>query len=77
MEAENFSEEFIKIYMNQYFKEDKTKLSTEAAKLSGKLLELFIREAVCRTIQQCENESSNELDVDQLEKILPQLLLDF
>ena len=77
MENDQFSEDFIKLFMNQYFKEEKTKLSNEAARLTSKLFELFIKEAIGRSMMQCEIEMLDELDVDQLEKVLPQLLLDF
>ena len=77
MEDVFFSEDFIKLYISKYFTEEKTRLSPEALKLTLKLIELFVKEAIGRSAKQCQIESVDTMDADQLEKILPQLLLDF
>ena len=74
---QTLSEDVVKQFMSQHFTEDKTKLSSEANKLITKLVDLFVRETIQRTLKQCEVETRDELNVDHLEKILPQLLLDF
>lgn len=70
-------EETVKLFFTQYFKEQKTKLSPEALKLITRLLELFVEEATDRATEQAKKENVNEVDIEHLEKILPQLLLDF
>lgn len=70
-------EETVKLFLGQYFKEQKTKLSPEALNLVTKLLELFVQEAADRATEQARKENVTAVDIEHLEKILPQLLLDF
>ena len=41
------------------------------------LIEIFVEEALQRADRQAKLESSGNIDIEHLEKILPQLLLDF
>lgn len=77
MENTFIKEETIKKLLQSHFKEEKTRLSPEALKVFTKFVELFIREGINRSIIQAQNEDLNTVEVEHLEKILPQLLLDF
>lgn len=59
------------------FKEDKTKLSGDAALLMAEMLKVFVQEAAVRSLKQAESEDSDQVDIEHFEKVLPQLLLDF
>ena len=77
MENKFIKEETIKKLLQSHLKEEKTRLSPEALKVFTKFVELFIREGINRSIIQAQNEDLNTVEVEHLEKILPQLLLDF
>ena len=72
-----FKEETLKAFLLKHFKEEKTRLSNDAVLMLKHLIELFVEEALQRANCQAELESSGNVDIEQLEKILPQLLLDF
>ncbi|KAI8809777.1 hypothetical protein BJ742DRAFT_770914 [Cladochytrium replicatum] len=55
---------------------DKTKASKDSVALTAAILELLIQEGLKRSAQQARAEDASELVPSQLEKILPQLLLD-
>lgn len=77
MENAFIKEETIKKLLQSYFKEEKTRLSPEALKVFTKFVEVFTREGIVRSMIQAQNEDVNTVEVEHLEKILPQLLLDF
>ena len=70
-------EETLKLFISKCFKEEKTKISSDAVVVLTKLMDMFIKEAIERATQQAEVESVDEVDIEHLEKILPQLMLDF
>ncbi|XP_028455445.1 centromere protein X isoform X2 [Perca flavescens] len=63
--------------LSSSFKEDKTRLSGDAALLMAELLKVFVQEAAVRSQKQAESEDCDQVDIEHFEKILPQLLLDF
>ena len=75
-----------RIMQEHFQKKEKTKMSTDARELVGKYIEVFVREAVMRSAYE-RNErdkengsggtSSGWLEVEDLERIAPQLCLDF
>ena len=77
MDYSILKDETVKLLFTRYFKKDKTRLSPEALLLCTKLVHWFIIEAIDRARFQSENEEINVVDIEQFEKILPQLLLDF
>ena len=77
MENAFIKEETIKKLLQSYFKEEKTRLSPEALKVFTKFVEVFTREGIGRSMIQAQSEDVNTVEVEHLEKILPQLLLDF
>ncbi|BBN12700.1 centromere protein X [Marchantia polymorpha subsp. ruderalis] len=54
-----------------------TTANANALKLTCELLKLFVSETVQRAAMVAEAEGSTEIDGSHLERILPQLLLDF
>ncbi|XP_010872595.1 centromere protein X [Esox lucius] len=65
-----------KLLLN-FFKEEKTKVSSDAVLLMAEMLYVFVEEAAQRTIKQAVAEDCDKMDIEHFEKILPQLLLDF
>ncbi|KAM8785308.1 centromere protein X isoform 1-T1 [Rhynchonycteris naso] len=72
-----FRKELVSKLLYLHFKDDKTKVSGDALLLMAELLKIFVLEAAIRSVQQSQAEDLACVDVDQLEKVLPQLLLDF
>ncbi|KAL5473678.1 hypothetical protein EMCRGX_G028194 [Ephydatia muelleri] len=72
-----FKLETISQLMKANFKDKKTKLNTDAVKLSAEVLYIFVLEGVYRSASQAQAEGAVEIDVQHFEKILPKLLLDF
>ncbi|XP_038632311.1 centromere protein X isoform X2 [Scyliorhinus canicula] len=60
-----------------YFKDQKTKVSSDAVTIMCEMLKIFVIEAAARTARQASNEDSTTGDIEHFEKVLPQLLLDF
>ncbi|KAF2230437.1 hypothetical protein EV356DRAFT_519859 [Viridothelium virens] len=64
------------------FEDKKTKIGKDAMTVVGKYMEIFVREAIARAAMEREGESGGGLgdeflEVEDLEKLAPQLLLDF
>ncbi|XP_071386629.1 centromere protein X [Centroberyx affinis] len=72
-----FKKETVSKLLSSFFKEDKTKLSGDAALLMAEMLKVFVQEAAMRSMKQAESEDCDQVDIEHFEKILPQLLLDF
>ncbi|XP_045692960.1 centromere protein X isoform X1 [Phyllostomus hastatus] len=70
-------QELVSKLLHLHFKDDKTRVSGDALLLTAELLKVFVVEAAIRSIRQAQAEDLPCVDVDQLEKVLPQLLLDF
>lgn len=52
-------------------------VSGDALQLMAEFLRIFVLEAAVRGVWQAQAEDLDVVEVDQLEKVLPQLLLDF
>ncbi|XP_008153345.1 centromere protein X [Eptesicus fuscus] len=72
-----FRKDLVSKLLHLHFKDDKTKVSGDALLLIAQLLKVFVVEATVRSIRQAQAEDLPCVDVEQLEKVLPQLLLDF
>lgn len=72
-----FKKETISKLLALSFKEDKTKVSSDAVVLVGEMLKVFVEEATRRSVKQAINEDCDTVNIEHFEKILPQLLLDF
>ncbi|XP_037544948.1 centromere protein X [Nematolebias whitei] len=76
-EEAGFRKETVVKLLSSFFKEDKTKLSGDAALLMSEMLKVFVQEAAVRSQKQAESEDCNQVEIEHFEKVLPQLLLDF
>ncbi|PIK56024.1 putative centromere protein X [Apostichopus japonicus] len=63
--------------LQRHFQDPKIKVTNEAVALTTELLRIFVQEAALRSAEQAKDESSVVVEQKHLEKILPQLLLDF
>jgi centromere protein X len=69
--------------LHENFKEEGTRLSKDASKAVGKYMETFVREALARAafarveIEERSGRADGFLEVEDLEKEAPQLLMDF
>ncbi|XP_039977327.1 centromere protein X [Xiphias gladius] len=72
-----FKKDTVSKLLSSSFKEEKTKLSGDAALLVAEMLKIFVQEAAVRSQKQAESEDCDRVDIEHFEKILPQLLLDF
>ncbi|XP_044527602.1 centromere protein X isoform X1 [Gracilinanus agilis] len=56
-----------------HFKDDKCKVSPDALQLMVEMLKIFVQEAAVRAIRQAQAEDQDRVDIEQFEKVLPQL----
>ncbi|KAK7111492.1 centromere protein X-like [Littorina saxatilis] len=71
-----FKAKTVQSVLQLHFKDDKTKVNTDALTLVTELLRVFVSEAAERSAVQAQKDGSNRASVEHVEKILPQLLLD-
>ncbi|KAJ7315941.1 hypothetical protein JRQ81_002103 [Phrynocephalus forsythii] len=72
-----FKKETVNKVLQLHFKDDKTRVNGDALLLMTEMLKVFVREAAARGARQAQMEDLTKVDVEHVEKILPQLLLDF
>ncbi|XP_003464955.1 centromere protein X isoform X2 [Cavia porcellus] len=72
-----FRKELVSKLLHLHFRDEKTKVGGDALQLMAELLRIFVVEAAVRGVRQAQAEDVTLVDIDQLEKVLPQLLLDF
>lgn len=72
-----FNEKMLQKLLQKHFKDDKTKMSQDALKLFAELLRVYSAEIIARAGEQALKEESSSVTLEQLEKVLPQFLLDF
>lgn len=70
-------QELLHKLLHLHFRDHRTKVSADALQLTAELLRIFVVEAAVRGVRQAQAEDVAQVDVEQLEKVLPQLLLDF
>ncbi|KAF4012783.1 hypothetical protein G4228_003754 [Cervus hanglu yarkandensis] len=66
--------ELVSKLLHLHFKDKKTKVSGDALQLMAELLKIFVVEAAIRSVRQAQAEELDHVDVEQLEKVLPQLV---
>ncbi|XP_041073058.1 centromere protein X [Carcharodon carcharias] len=76
-ERAKFKKELVSKLLYFYFKDQKTKVGSDAVIIMCEMLKIFVIEAAARTARQASSEDSKIGDIDHFEKVLPQLLLDF
>lgn len=67
-------QELVSKLLHLHFKDKKTKVSGDALQLVAELLKIFVVEAAIRSVRQAQAEGLAHVDVEQLEKVLPQLV---
>ncbi|KFY89838.1 hypothetical protein V500_05402 [Pseudogymnoascus sp. VKM F-4518 (FW-2643)] len=65
--------------LTEFFADERTRISRGADKAVGKYMETFVREAIARAAYERGGEGRGDgfLEVEDLEKLAPQLVLDF
>ncbi|XP_056405896.1 centromere protein X [Hyla sarda] len=80
MEREEESVEFKKDLVSKLLRmhlEEKTRVRGDALLLLMELLKVFVHETAHRAARQAQSEDVSVVNIEHVEKILPQLLLDF
>ncbi|XP_068007473.1 centromere protein X isoform X1 [Melanerpes formicivorus] len=74
---EGFKKETVDRLLHLHFRDSRTRVNGDAQLLMAELLKVFVREAAARATRQAQAEDLAKVDIEHLEKVLPQLLLDF
>ncbi|XP_065765949.1 centromere protein X isoform X2 [Muntiacus reevesi] len=69
-----FRKELVSKLLHLHFKDKKTKVSGDALQLTAELLKIFVVAAI-RSVRQAQAEDLDHVHVEQLEKVLPQLVI--
>ncbi|XP_031984583.1 centromere protein X isoform X2 [Corvus cornix cornix] len=72
-----FRKDTVDRLLRLHFRDGRTRVNADAQLLVAELLKVFVREAAARAARQAQAEDLKKVDTEQLEKVLPQLLLDF
>ena len=72
-----FKEATINKILQEHFSNPKTKLNTEGSALVTDYLSLLVKETLRGSVQQAKTEGSIEVEGGHLDKVVPQILLDF
>ncbi|XP_029837065.2 centromere protein X [Ixodes scapularis] len=72
-----FKTKTIQELMLMGFQDEKTKMNAQALKLTCEILRLLAHEGAARAAMQAKLQGDREVTLEHLEKILPQLMLDF
>ncbi|XP_069125688.1 centromere protein X-like [Argopecten irradians] len=75
-EGASFKQRTIQLILQEFFKDEKTKITADAAALIVEVMNIFVSEAGCRAIKEAKIDHSDGVTIEHFEKILPQLLLD-
>ncbi|XP_035198153.1 centromere protein X [Oxyura jamaicensis] len=72
-----FRKDTVDRLLRLHFRDDKTRVNGDALRLTAELLKVFVREAAARAARQAQAEDVEKVNIEHVEKVLPQLLLDF
>lgn len=72
-----FQSQTIEQFCKLFFRNEKTKLSSDALLLTTEMLRIYSIEIYHRAMSQADSEGCDTITPQHIEKILPQLLLDF
>ncbi|KAM4673105.1 centromere protein X [Amazona ochrocephala] len=75
--AGGFRKETVDRLLRLHFRDGRTRVNVDAQLLMAEMLKVFVREAAARAARQAQAEDLEKVDVEHVEKVLPQLLLDF
>eukprot|EP00088_Acartia_fossae_P068207 TRINITY_DN8603_c0_g1_i1.p1 TRINITY_DN8603_c0_g1~~TRINITY_DN8603_c0_g1_i1.p1 ORF type:complete len:110 (+),score=24.38 TRINITY_DN8603_c0_g1_i1:328-657(+) len=73
----SFQPQTIEQLCKMFFSNEKTKLNSEPLLLTTELMRIYTLEAYQRAARQADSEGCDSVTAEHIEKILPQLLLDF
>ncbi|CAB3242336.1 unnamed protein product [Arctia plantaginis] len=73
----SIKQEVIKELLNGSFQDNKTKLGNDALSLVVEVAKCLVTETCLRASTQALRESCDIVDIEHIEKCLPQLMLDF
>ncbi|KAM4692390.1 centromere protein X [Rhinophrynus dorsalis] len=76
-ETVGFRKGLVSKLLHLHLGEDRMRVSADALLLLAEMLNVFTREAAARAARQAETEEVPVVEIEHVEKILPQLLLDF
>ncbi|KAM9177593.1 centromere protein X isoform 2-T3 [Mergus octosetaceus] len=71
-----FRKDTVERLLRLHFRDDKTRVNGDALRLTAELLKVFVR-AAARAARQAQAEDVENVNIEHVEKVLPQLLLDF
>ncbi|XP_038013000.1 centromere protein X isoform X2 [Motacilla alba alba] len=74
--AGGFRKDTVDRLLRLHFRDGRTRVNADAQLLMAELLKVFVR-AAARAARQAQAEDLKKVDTEHLEKVLPQLLLDF
>ena len=77
---EKIPEDLLSVLLHQFFKQDGTRMSKDANRAVGRYMETFVREALARAAWARDGVGEGgggDLEVEDLERLAPQLVLDF
>lgn len=72
-ERKTIPPELLTHILHEFFEKDGTRVSKDANAAIAKYMDIFVREAIARTVVEKEK---GFLEIEDLEKVAPQLLLD-
>lgn len=72
-----FRKDTVERLLRLHFRDGRTRVNSDALLLMAELLKVFVREAAARAVRQAQGEELEKVDIEHVEKVLPQLLLDF
>ncbi|XP_002742025.1 centromere protein X-like [Saccoglossus kowalevskii] len=77
VDSATFKQETVAKLLQNAFKDEKTRINSDALELATEYLRIFVAEAAHRAAAQAQAASFDVVGIEHFEKILPQLLLDF
>ncbi|XP_077527566.1 centromere protein X-like [Haemaphysalis longicornis] len=77
IETPTFKTKTIQELIKLHFEDDKTRISADALKMLTEMFRVLTAEAVARATVQAKVQCDTEVSLEHLEKVLPQLMLDF
>ena len=72
-----FAKETVDQISKLEFTSEKTKYSNDALTMTTEMMRIYVLEAAHRAADQAKSEGSEVVELEHLEKVLPQFLLDF
>lgn len=75
---EKIPDDLLSVILHQFFKEEGTRMHRDSTSAVARYMEVFVREGIARAVWGRGDEGTGgTLEVEDLEKLAPQLVLDF